>query len=45
MLKDYYYTDKEELDALRKENQELKAKIALLEAKIKKEVKGNAKAK
>lgn len=40
MLKDYYYTDKEELDALRKENQELKAKIAQLEAKIKKEVKG-----
>ena len=27
MLKDYYYTDKEELDTLRKENQELKAKI------------------
>ena len=25
MLKDYYYTDKEELDALRKENQELDA--------------------
>lgn len=45
MLKDYYYTDKEELDALRKENQELKAKIAQLEAKIKKEVKGNGKAK
>ena len=36
MLKDYYYTDKEELDALRKENQELKAKIANLEAKYKK---------
>lgn len=45
MLKDYYYTDKEELDALRKENQELKAKIAQLEAKIKKGVKGNGKAK
>lgn len=45
MLKDYYYTDKEELDALRKENQELKAKIAQLEAIIKKEVKGNGKAK
>lgn len=45
MLKDYYYTDKEELDALRKENQELKAKIAQLEAKIKKVVKGNGKEK
>ena len=52
MLKDYYYTDKEELDALRKENQELRAnitklvtKIANLEAKYKKEVKGNGKAK
>lgn len=45
MLKDYYYTDKEELDALRVENQELKAKIAQLEAKYKKEVKGNGKAK
>ena len=44
MLKDYYYTDKEELDALRKENQELKAKIAQLETKYKKEVKGNGKA-
>ena len=27
MLKDYYYTDKEELDALRKENEELKRKL------------------
>lgn len=45
MLKDYYYTDKEELDALRKENQELKAKLAQFEAKIKKEIKGNGKAK
>ena len=43
MLKDYYYTDKEELDALRKENQELKAKLAQLETK--KEAKGNGKAK
>ena len=48
----YYYTDAEELDALRKENQKLKAnitnlvtKIANLEAKYKKEAKGNAKAK
>lgn len=52
MLKDYYYTDKEELDALRKENQELRAnitnlvtKISNLEAKYKKEVKGNGKTK
>lgn len=43
MLKDYYYTDKEELEALRKENAKLKAnitnlvtKIANLEAKYKK---------
>lgn len=43
MLKDYYYTDKEELDALRKENQELKAKIANLEAKYKKGGKTNGK--
>ena len=41
MLKDYYYTDKEELDALRKENQELKAKIAQLETKYKKGGKTN----
>ena len=52
MLKDYYYTDKEELDALRAENEKLKAnitnlvtKIANLEAKYKKGVKGNEKAK
>lgn len=52
MLKDYYYTDKEELDALRKENQELRAnitnlvtKLANLETKYKKETKGNGKAK
>lgn len=41
----YYYTDAEELIALRKENEELKAQIAQLEAKIKKEVKGNGKTK
>ena len=52
MLKDYYYTDKEELDALRVENAKLRAnitslvtKLANLEAKYKKGVKGNAKAK
>ena len=52
MLKDYYYTDKEELDALRVENAKLRAnitnlvtKIANLETKYKKEVKGNGKAK
>ena len=52
MLKDYYYTDKEELDALRKENAKLKAnitslvtKLANLEAKYKKGAKGNGKAK
>ena len=50
MLKDYYYTDKEELDALRVENARLKANItklvttiANLETKYKKEVKGNGK--
>lgn len=50
MLKDYYYTDKEELDALRKENQELRAnitnlvtKLANLETKYKKGAKGNGK--
>ena len=39
MLKDYYYTDKEELDALRVENAKLRAnitKLANLEAKYKK---------
>ena len=43
MLKDYYYTDKEELDALRVENAQLKdnitslvTKLANLEAKYKK---------
>ena len=35
MLKDYYYTDKEELDALRVENQKLKDRLAQLEAKYK----------
>lgn len=35
MLKDYYYTDKEELIALRKENEELMAKIAELEKEVK----------
>lgn len=52
MLKDYYYTDKEELDALRAENAKLRAnitdlvtKLANLEAKYKKEAKGNGKAK
>ena len=33
MLKDYYYTDKEELDALRKEKQQLKEQYDLLNAK------------
>ena len=48
----YYYTDVEELEALRKENAKLKAnitslvtKLANLEAKYKKGTKGNAKAK
>lgn len=48
----YYYTDAEELEALRKENAKLKAnitslltKIANLEAKYKKGGKSNAKAK
>ena len=52
MLKDYYYTDKEELDALRVENAKLRAnittlvtKLANLEAKYKKGGKGNGKAK
>ena len=52
MLKDYYYTDKEELDALRVENAKLKTnitdlvtKLANLEAKYKKGVKGNGKEK
>ena len=52
MLKDYYYTDKEELDALRVENAKLRAnittlvtKLANLETKYKKEAKGNGKAK
>ena len=50
MLKDYYYTDKEELDALRVENAKLRAnittlvtKLANLETKYKKGGKGNAK--
>ena len=43
MLKDYYYTDKEELDALRVENTKLKDRLAQLEAKNKKGGKGNAK--
>lgn len=41
MLKDYYYTDKEELDTLRAENAKLRANItnlANLETKYKKEV-------
>ena len=48
----YYYTDAEELEALRKENQKLKAnitslvtKLANLEAKYKKGTKANGKAK
>ena len=48
----YYYTDKEELDALIVENAKLRAnitnlvtKLANLEAKYKKGGKGNAKAK
>ena len=48
----YYYTDAEELEALRKENAILKANItklvttiANLEAKYKKGAKGNGKAK
>ena len=52
MLKDYYYTDKEELDALRVENAKLRAnitslvtKLANLEAKYKKGGKGNGKEK
>ena len=52
MLKEYYYTDKEELDALRVENATLRAnitnlvtKLANLEGKYKKEAKGNGKAK
>lgn len=53
MLKDYYYTDKEELDSLRVENVKLKQElnkaideIADLKAKLdKKEAKGNGKAK
>ena len=50
MLKDYYYTDKEELEALRKENAILKAnitklvtRIANLETKYKKGSKTNGK--
>ena len=30
MLKDYYYTDKEELDALRVENAKLKSNVSKL---------------
>ena len=48
----YYYTDAEELEALRKENAKLRAnitslvtKLANLEAKYKKEAKANGKAK
>lgn len=38
-MKDYYYTDKEELDALRAENQELKQEIAELKDKLAKKTK------
>ena len=34
MLKDYYYTDKEELDALRVENAKLRANITNLVTKL-----------
>lgn len=34
MLKDYYYTDKEELDALRVENAKLLQEIADLKQKL-----------
>ena len=51
MLKDYYYTDKEELDALRVENVKLKQelnkaidKIADLKAKLAKNQKRGGKA-
>ena len=40
MIKDYYYTDKEELDALRVENAQLKANITSLVTKL-----GNLEAK
>lgn len=34
MLKDYYYTDKEELDALRAENAKLKQELVQAKAEI-----------
>ena len=34
MLKDYYYTDKEELDALRVENQTLKTELEKVKAEL-----------